>query len=322
MSYDALIAINEFAVDQTQSGDRALARAGSEQAYIELFRLSTESISPPVSRDEGRAPARARPARRGARRRPARPRAHRETGGARAPLSPAPDTRANGRAASRAPADPVPTPWERRPRFCGTNTALTGAGWTPRQLWRTQTYLYVTPVRSSSSARSRASPRVREIGARCPFFRYNASGGGGTGRSQRDLARRGRRDVRGPRQVRLSACTSLPLHCWNHPRYRADEDRGFARLRRRRSRTAGRWSRTTALSRLGHPPRSPPGRSRERRRVLRRHPDELSRYLRAAPAIAAHFAPLIGRFAVRGRVRSRYLGRRLRPGAVPALLAP
>jgi hypothetical protein len=32
--------------------------------------------------------------------------------------------------------------------------------------------------------------------------------------------------------VRLSACHEL-FHfiCWNHPRYRADEDRGFARLR-------------------------------------------------------------------------------------------
>ena len=37
----------------------------------------------------------------------------------------------------------------------------------------------------------------------------------------------------GLRQVRLSACHEL-FHfiCWNHPRYRADEDRGFARLRK------------------------------------------------------------------------------------------
>jgi hypothetical protein len=35
------------------------------------------------------------------------------------------------------------------------------------------------------------------------------------------------------RQVRLSACHEL-FHfvCWNHARYRTDEDRGFARLRK------------------------------------------------------------------------------------------
>ena len=81
------------------------------------------------------------------------------------------------------------------------------------QLWRTQTYLYVTPgPLLIARALERFPSEVRALGARCPA---------------------GVETYEGLRQVRLSACHEL-FHfiCWNHPRYRADEDRGFARLRK------------------------------------------------------------------------------------------
>jgi len=75
---------------------------------------------------------------------------------------------------------------------------------------------------------------VRALGARCPFFRYEARGGGGYWPDRNEIwLAAGVETYEGLRQVRLSACHEL-FHfiCWNHPRYRADEDRGFARLRR------------------------------------------------------------------------------------------
>src|SRR5207302_10347682 len=103
------------------------------------------------------------------------------------------------------------------------------------QLWRTETYLYVTPgpLLSDRALESFAS-EVRGLGARCPFFRYDARGGGGYWPDRNELwLAAGVETYEGLRQVRLSACHEL-FHfvCWNHPRYRADEDRGFARLRR------------------------------------------------------------------------------------------
>src|SRR5256885_7629206 len=48
------------------------------------------------------------------------------------------------------------------------------------QLWRTQTYLYVTPGPLLIDRALEGFPvEVRALGARCPFFRYDARGGGG-----------------------------------------------------------------------------------------------------------------------------------------------
>jgi hypothetical protein len=102
-------------------------------------------------------------------------------------------------------------------------------------LWRTQTYLYVTPGPLLVDRALEGFPaEVRALGAHCPFFRYDARGGGGYWRDRNEIwLAAGVETYEGLRQVRLSACHEL-FHfiCWNHPRYRADEDRGFARLRK------------------------------------------------------------------------------------------
>jgi hypothetical protein len=103
------------------------------------------------------------------------------------------------------------------------------------QLWRTQTYLYVMPGPILVEQALEGFPaEVRALGARCPFFRYDARGGGGFWPDRNEIwLAAGVETYEGLRQVRLSACHEL-FHfvCWNHPRYRADEDRGFARLRK------------------------------------------------------------------------------------------
>jgi len=103
------------------------------------------------------------------------------------------------------------------------------------QLWRTQTYLYVTPgPRLIERALAGFPAEVRALGARCPFYRYDARGGGGYWPDRNEIwLAAGVETYEGLRQVRLSACHEL-FHfiCWNHSRYRADEDRGFARLRK------------------------------------------------------------------------------------------
>ena len=103
------------------------------------------------------------------------------------------------------------------------------------QLLRTQTYLYVTPGPVLIERALDGFPaEVRALGARCPFFRYDARGGGGYWPDRNEIwLAAGVETYEGLRQVRLSACHEL-FHfiCWNHPRYRADEDRGFARLRK------------------------------------------------------------------------------------------
>lgn len=102
------------------------------------------------------------------------------------------------------------------------------------RLWQTRTYLYVTPgpdlVRRALEG---FPPEVQELGARCPFYRYDARGGGGYWPDENAIwLAAGVETYEGLRQVRLSARHEL-FHfiCWNHPRYRADEDRGFGRLR-------------------------------------------------------------------------------------------
>jgi hypothetical protein len=101
-------------------------------------------------------------------------------------------------------------------------------------LWSTRTYLYVTPGPALVERALEGFPEaVRAIGARCPFYRYDARGGGGYWPDRNEIwLAAGVETYEGLRQVRLSACHEL-FHfiCFNHPRYRADEDRGFARLR-------------------------------------------------------------------------------------------
>ena len=103
------------------------------------------------------------------------------------------------------------------------------------QLWRKRTYLYVTPGPALIERALDGFPAdVRALGARCPLYRYDARGGGGYWPDRGEIwLAAGVETYEGLRQVRLSACHEL-FHfiCWNHPRYRADENRGFARLRR------------------------------------------------------------------------------------------
>jgi len=103
------------------------------------------------------------------------------------------------------------------------------------QLWRTQTYLYVTPGPVLiERALEGFPPEIRALGARCPFFRYDARGGGGYWPDRNEIwLAAGVETYEGLRQVRLSSCHEL-FHfiCWNHSRYRSDEDRGFGRLRK------------------------------------------------------------------------------------------
>ena len=103
------------------------------------------------------------------------------------------------------------------------------------QLWGTQTYLYATPGPLLIERALEGFPaEVRALGACCPFFRYDARGGGGYFPDRNEIwLAAGVETYEGLRQVRLSGCHEL-FHfiCWNHPRYRADEDRGFPRLRK------------------------------------------------------------------------------------------
>src|SRR5437588_182849 len=103
------------------------------------------------------------------------------------------------------------------------------------RLWQTRTYLYVTPGPLLIQRALEGFPaEVRELCARCPVHRYEARGGGGFWPDRNEIwLAAGVETYEGLRQVRLSACHEL-FHfvCWNHPPYRADGDRGFARLRK------------------------------------------------------------------------------------------
>jgi len=103
------------------------------------------------------------------------------------------------------------------------------------RLWQSHTYLYVTPGTVLIDRALAGFPEeVRALGQRCPFYRYDERGGGGYWPDRNEIwLAAGVETYEGLSQVRLSACHEL-FHfvCWNHPRYRADEDRGFARLRR------------------------------------------------------------------------------------------
>src|SRR3989454_7462834 len=103
------------------------------------------------------------------------------------------------------------------------------------RLWLGRTYLYVTPgPRLIERALEGFPPEVRALCARCPFFRYDARGGGGYWPDRNEIwLAAGVETYEGLRQGRLSSCHEL-FHfiCWNHSRYRSDEDRGFGRLRK------------------------------------------------------------------------------------------
>jgi hypothetical protein len=103
------------------------------------------------------------------------------------------------------------------------------------RLWQTHSFLYVTPGPALVERALAGFPEeVRALASRCPLHRYDARGGGGYWPDRNEIwLAAGVETYEGLRQVRLSARHEL-FHfiCWNHPRYRADEDRGFARLRR------------------------------------------------------------------------------------------
>jgi hypothetical protein len=101
--------------------------------------------------------------------------------------------------------------------------------------WRKRTYVYVTPGEELVERALQGFPdEVRALGRRCRVIRTEARGGGGfyPDRNEVELAA-GVETYEGLRQVELSCCHELFHYiCWNHPRYRADEDQGFPYLRR------------------------------------------------------------------------------------------
>lgn len=96
-------------------------------------------------------------------------------------------------------------------------------------------YLYVTPGPLLIERALAGFPdEIRALGRRCRIIRTRARGGGGffPGRNEIELAA-GVETYEGLRQAELSACHELFHYvCWNDPRYRHDEDRGFPYLRR------------------------------------------------------------------------------------------
>jgi hypothetical protein len=163
-------------------------------------------------------------------------------------------------------------------------------------LWRTRTYLYVTPGPLLIERALEGFPAaIRGLAARCPFYRYDERGGGGYWPDRNEIwLAAGVETYEGLRQVRLSACHEL-FHfvCWNHPRYRADEDRGFARLRQAvaESRSVARSYRryhdwvTRSFLRQG-----------DHANVVEYFADIPTNFRdvnELPPPIAAHFAPLI-----------------------------
>jgi hypothetical protein len=104
-----------------------------------------------------------------------------------------------------------------------------------RAFWSRRMYVYVTPGEDLVERALAGFPDdVRALGRACRIHRTNARSGGGyyPDRNEVELAA-GVETYEGLRQVELSACHELFHYiCWNDPRYRADEDQGFAYLRR------------------------------------------------------------------------------------------
>jgi hypothetical protein len=164
------------------------------------------------------------------------------------------------------------------------------------RLWQSRTYLYVTPGKVLIDRALQGFPEeIRALGRRCPFYRYDARGGGGYWPDRNEIwLAAGVETYEGLRQVRLSACHEL-LHfvCWNHPRYRADEDRGFARLRRavaeskRMARDHSRYHKWVTGSFL---------RQGDHANIVEYFADIPTNFRDTAelpPPLAAHFGPLI-----------------------------
>jgi hypothetical protein len=102
-----------------------------------------------------------------------------------------------------------------------------------RVLWSFRLYLYVTPGPLLVDQALAIFPEgVRALGARCPFYRYSARGGGGywPDRNEVYLAA-GVETYEGLRQVVLSSRHEM-FHfiAHNDPRYRPDDDAGWPAL--------------------------------------------------------------------------------------------
>lgn len=100
-------------------------------------------------------------------------------------------------------------------------------------LWTFRLYLYVTP--GPELVRLALAPfpeSVRTLGARCPFHRYDARGGGGYWPDRNEVwLAAGVETYEGTRQVVLSARHEM-FHfvAHNDPRYRADDDASWPAL--------------------------------------------------------------------------------------------
>ncbi len=165
-----------------------------------------------------------------------------------------------------------------------------------RSWWRRGAYVYVTPGDELARRAVAGFPRdVVALATRCRILRPMARAGGGyyPDRNEVELAA-GVETYEGLRQVELSACHELFHYvCWNDPRYRADEDQGFAYLRK-----AVRDSRDTieAFPRYRDWVRGSFLRQGDHANPVEYVADIPTNFRDPAelpPAIRAHFAPLI-----------------------------
>ena len=128
-------------------------------------------------------------------------------------------------------------PWQNRlgGRLLDRIEASARAGEYQAALWRAQLYLVVTPGPDLVRAALEGFPQaVRDLCASAPFYRFAARGGGGFYPDRNEIwLAAGVETYESRAQVVLSARHELFRYvCWNHPRYREDEDRGFPELRR------------------------------------------------------------------------------------------
>lgn len=101
------------------------------------------------------------------------------------------------------------------------------------RLWARRTYLYVTPPRLLVAQALAASPvAVRRLCHDVTFVRGDERGGGAFDPASNSIwLAAGVETYERLGQARMSARHELFHYvCWNHPWYRADEERGFARL--------------------------------------------------------------------------------------------
>jgi hypothetical protein len=105
--------------------------------------------------------------------------------------------------------------------------------WLRAALWSRRSYLYVTPP--PLLVRQALVPFPADVKRLCrdvAFHRFDARGGGGFYNESNEIwLAAGVETYEALRQARMSARHEL-FHfvCWNHPHYRADEDRGFPLL--------------------------------------------------------------------------------------------